>query len=548
MPSPNFTTFDFISQFNTTNSTLNLSDATTYIGGGAANAIGIDFTVWYGAVNTGMIVYQNTSWVTPDIVPSNPVTLVVQLPQFNSQIQWGQYNIVGTLKDQDGTLYTTSKAFNLCKPDGCDCGCGGTKTNLSCATLSVAFDCVQSVVFVQDTTLFVYQKVTGSPSYSMAVTNAANQVTNYTIPSFIISPVVAGNYNFIISDTATYDMGNNIFVIVGYAATINKESCGIDICKMLCAYDIYFNNYVKSSGQGGTMELSMQINLIELSSLATQILFGQQCGSDVSKQIKKFQSIVKADCSCSCGTAIPPSGIFTTSQIDVLPDPSGAGDIAIRVVTVGNTTNFYVKDNHYVIQPAAGQTGITINSVVSGQTITYNLSICADELQICNSTQIAAVGSNFVYQPVSFASGTQQAALTAQLSQTETDIITRVNAIISQVNSLQSIPTWTNISLGTGWSNNSGNSQYCINAWNFVNLRGLIQKTNPSSGDVCGTLPAGFRPVQSATFNVLLFDGFTQGLGQVTVLTNGNITLENTSLPSGTYVIGLDGLSFSTHS
>ena len=123
----NFTTFDFGSEFDiTTTGFLNLTDLTSYIGGGAALVQGINFKVEkvYGATN--MIIHENTSWVTPDINPDvSPDAAAIGLPVFNGEIAWGLYRITGTIKDEDGTLTTLIYTFTLCKPE-CDCGCDGS--------------------------------------------------------------------------------------------------------------------------------------------------------------------------------------------------------------------------------------------------------------------------------------------------------------------------------------------------------------------------------------------------------------------------------------
>jgi hypothetical protein len=229
----NFTTFDFGSEFDiTTTGFLNLTDLTSYIGGGAALVQGINFKVEkvYGATN--MIIHENTSWVTPDINPDvSPDAAAIGLPVFNGEIAWGLYRITGTIKDADGTLTTLIYTFTLCKPE-CDCGCdGSTGTtvagNTGCASVEVKFDCVQSVVFIQDTTSFVYKAVQGTPTYSIVVKYPADSgvadVTS-TIPSFILSPVYNGEYTFVQTDTATYEFDDNISVIVKYKKTTQKNS------------------------------------------------------------------------------------------------------------------------------------------------------------------------------------------------------------------------------------------------------------------------------------------------------------------------------------
>ncbi len=170
MASPYISVLAFNEQFDLPNLNLNLSDASTYpIGGGAANVVALNFTVYVGGTS-GILLYQNTSLVTPDIVPSAPVTKTIKIPTFRNQAQWGTYTVIATATDNLGNVVTTTTIFNLCQPQSCGCGCGcTTNTNGSCASVSVKFDCNQATVYVLDTTAFLYQGVQGNPTYSMTI-------------------------------------------------------------------------------------------------------------------------------------------------------------------------------------------------------------------------------------------------------------------------------------------------------------------------------------------------------------------------------------------
>lgn len=592
----NFTTFDFGSEFDiTTTGFLNLTDLTSYIGGGAALVQGINFKVEkvYGATN--MIIHENTSWVTPDINPDvSPDAAAIGLPVFNGEIAWGLYRITGTIKDEDGTLTTLIYTFTLCKPE-CDCGCdGSTGTtvagNTGCASVEVKFDCVQSVVFIQDTTSFVYKTVQGTPTYSIVVkypTDSGVSDVTSTIPSFILSPVYNGEYTFVQTDTAIYEFDDNISVIVKYKKTTQKNSyCSISLCNIWCAYDAYVKAYDAIKGKGTVQERTYEKNLFRLSILVPQVMLGLQCGNDVGDLVDEIESIIGGDCNCGCGTAIPATGQFTLQNISITGATPCDGDITVTTTTVGNNTTVTIKDVTYVISAAVGQEGITITSSTTGCTKTYYLAICPEELLLCDSTGINSINPT-TYATVStpISAGTPLGDEITEIGDSIDTLIAAIQNIIAvDIAGLQAdidalaVESWK--TFGGGGTFVNGQSVPALNAainpaantsWtdaggttfkdtdigmtlrarynpqtNMVDINGTITITAGAQNAIITTMPTGYIPTRQQSIQSVCMDTSVGNSAHdsnqpifVYVRSNGQIRCAvNTPLSVGTdYVI-----------
>ncbi|WP_329047183.1 hypothetical protein [Streptomyces sp. NBC_01422] len=115
--------------------------------------------------------------------------------------------------------------------------------------------------------------------------------------------------------------------------------------------------------------------------------------------------------------------------------------------------------------------------------------------------------------------------------------------------------SWSTLSTGTGWSGfggTFGSGRYRRMPDGSVVLRDLINRTASTtltSGEVVGTLPAGYRPVTIAQQNVWV-GGSTGGVLSVNINATGTITLTNLSpgavsyLSTGNGYLSLNGLRY----
>lgn len=530
MPSPNIANFNYTAEFDLAAATpvLNLDDASTYIGGGATLVQGINFKV---IAPNGAVLHNNTGFITPDIVPATPVTLVVNLPLFNGEIIWGIYTIIGTIKDQDATLYTLTKTPLICKPV-CDCGdCDGMD-----ARVNIKFDCLQSTLFVQDVTPFVYQGIVGTPTYDITIKyplgSGVDDVTS-SLGSFSLTPLYNGEYTFDVDDTASYDLGSDVTVIIGYTKIFTKNSfCSVSLCGIYCAWDEYIKKWQALTKSGNPLAATFEKNVFRLAILIPKIQLGLQCGEDVGKDAKEVESITGSKCSCECGERIPPSGVGSGQTIDVV---ANGGDIVVTETTVGNNTVFYVSDTSYDIQPALGQTGVTITSSTAGDTKTFYIEVCADELPICNSTNIRnGLGGN-----TNVSDG-------SPLS----DIWAAVNTAIDNI---LTAPVWQPIVLNVAF-NNVITAQYSRDKWGTVALRGFISSagavtTDQTVGSVPFSASNNYPPSRITVKSFVATAGVMLSTFYLTIDTAGVITVDSVpsgNTPAGTVFISLDGISYST--
>lgn len=542
MASPNIANYDFSATYDISGSgVLKIQDASAFIGSGASLVQGENYAC---TAPNGSVFHTNANWGSRADIPP-PIAdqiLTFSLPQFNGEVLWGLYTIVGTIKDQDGTLYTKTKTQLICKPSGC-CNDSG---NNSCAQLDVSFDCIGSTTFVQDLTKFVYQNIVGVPAYSIQVNYPLNSPSakTYNVGSFSDNPVYNGLYTFVVNDTATYDFGNNQFVVVGYIKTVTKNSfCSVSICDMYCALADYLIKY--EGAQSTTQAQTFEKNLIKLNYLVNEVMLGLKCGQDVGDLVAQIESITGKSCACECGQQVPVSGNPATNTFIF---ESGGGDVAVTVTTVGNTTTVVIKDITYVLSPAMGQTGVTITSSQAGQTKTCFLAIYGDQLPIANSTVITGINSPMSDNTnLSYSAGAPVSSLIAGIS----------NDFLVLRNYLQGLPlVWANaFAYAAGWSSaGSYPNKYATDKFGNLYLKGAMQSvgavTVNNTGLLIATLPVNFRPAQTVVLKAWMQDTVTVYNDIfITILTNGQVVLDcpfTTHTTTGQLTVSFDGIVIST--
>lgn len=537
----NFSSYDFHLQFDLDNGNIVITDDSVITGN--ANLIqGENYKIVQPDNET---LYENTSWVTPSIPPPLSASLTVALPTFANAIMWGNYTVTGTIKDEDGTTTTLVKTFNLCQPKSCNCAANSTS---SCAEVQVKFDCPQSTLFVWNTTAYIYKGVEGVPTYSMTVTppvNSGLSPVTVAAPTYTKTSIYNGIWNIAINDTVTFDMGNNIEVVILFETDINKTaSCNYSLCEVECAFEEYLADYDAVKGTGSQRERTLAANLLQISLLLWKAQLGMQCGEDITDTIAEIEKITGKSCSCDCGTAVPATGVNSVYNVLVQAD---GGDIVVTQTTSGSNYIFKVKDKTYVIAPEPSMAGITITSELVGQTKTYYLAICPDELKLCDS---------FIVPDTSGSPSWTPAPVTVTVGDTVGDYFDAVDDALQNIQDfIQTAlpyianPTWINIADGdmqNSWVNLVQTS-YTKDNWGWVEVRGTITVSPASATSTWFVFPAGYRPAITQTLSATLFDtvaGYLPAVISVSSV-NGESKVTYAGTGSGTSRIGVN-LRFST--
>lgn len=370
--------FDYSVAYNYYTRQVTLTDTSSYKAGGAALVQGIDFKI---TSPSGITLWNNTSYAPADIEPSAPVPFTKNLAYFAGAIEYGTYVIIGSFKDQSGTVTTLTKSTTLCAPEQCSTG---TAAN-GCAAYQWTVRCVDNIILIEDTTNFqltVNGTVYSNPTVTYALTlinpNNVTVASAVNVPAFNITPVVNGDYTLSINDTAVYAVGDSVTVTVHYilANTRKAAQCNINLCEVYCVINDIYNQWLAVQGTGSQTEKTLKSKWEQLSLLIGLANIAIACGNDASTLIVQIETISGVDCNCNCGTVSANQGAsISPNQNIVIND--GVGDISVTQTTVGLTTTFVVSDVHYVIQVAADGTSpsyLTVTNVLAGGVDTYSIA------------------------------------------------------------------------------------------------------------------------------------------------------------------------------
>jgi len=553
--SPNISIFDFAVKYNLNTQAVTLTNQSTYIGGGAAATQGINFTL---TSPSGIVYHENTLWgVNSDIVPASPntpFTPTEDMVSFLGAIEYGNWVALGTIKDADNTEYELSKTLNICKPKQTS---AENNTSNSYADISFVANCNTNVTIYNDNTVYTYKSTAYSAiTYSVGLTYPASAalapIVAANVGYFQKSPVYNGIYQFVISNTATYNFDDSQSVVIVYK--LNKDftiSCTIGMCDILCAYAEYIEEYIdtKNNNASSQKARTMQENLLLLNAYIQEAQLGLECGNDISDLVVKIEAIIGKKCDC-CGGANNNQGVVTTTNLVI---EEGCGDIEIDTVTVGNTTTWTISDTTYVVD--TDSEGITVSSNTAGCVKTFTIDSCLDSLTLCNSTLTVANGNG---GETYIAQGSDIEDITDAYNTSINVLDTRIDALEVDVAALEAIPTLNNLTLlttaGTAWATyNSATPQYSKDIWGRVWLQGMATwtGTDPTTTNLIATLPVGYRPTAQRRFKALVGltggSSATQSQFDVTIETTGSILLSsnNDSVATGAdCFVSFDSINF----
>lgn len=334
--------FGFTAPFDIEASALvfDISALTIFKPGGAANVIGVCFEV----IDPSGSYLSTIDWTSPAIVPSTgQVTYAVALSGYPSMFGW--YNIVGVLREADGSDYTiTIPRKNICKPIGF---ANGTVP----ALLSEIIDCTAPKVGVSDNTNYTYlnnlpvQQVKTGMFYFPQGTLDPIPFSYTPMVVYGSGNVYTGNYTVRIKIVSAYDMGDQVFVMVTTTGTLNFDvTCNSDLCAVMCCLeklqDIAINQC--NTAQGTDAQNKLNKATIPFIMALTQ----EKCGVDSSGIVKNVMDILGCDCNCD-GQSVEPSPIFTAftpTQITGIcgtsatyDTPTGVWIIKSRTITLNQT-------------------------------------------------------------------------------------------------------------------------------------------------------------------------------------------------------------------
>lgn len=386
--SPNVLNFDFDALLDISTATAKavLTDISTYISGGQANIIGINFKI----IDPNNIAFHDTVY-PPDIDLTPGLTdFEVNLPSFNGAVKWGNYKIYATLIDEDGTQYQWEenglnyKAIKLCKPNTLI----GAKGNFGGMQLLSDFDCDTNTLLVEDGTGYVYNGVAATETdtdvtvtYPVDPTGTPSYQTSTFMP-FTLPISLSGVYSISAQVIQTYQYTETTSVKVAYKYQKSTDvQCGFTLCKALCEYERLASDIKNCVFKSVAETQEKQKQYLLISGLLVKILsFGKVCGKSFNTAtiLEEIREIGGFDCNCDCTpAAIIPQPVYAHNTI---VKGSMCGDIDMVLQQVGSSVLINLSDKHYEFDVDESIADwVTFTPVTDGCTITYdvNIDFCA---------------------------------------------------------------------------------------------------------------------------------------------------------------------------
>lgn len=377
--SSNIKTFGFSVTFDLYNKSafFDTSTLTEYNGGGISNVQGIAFSV----IDSDGVTLASIDFNSPQIIPSVDETWQLDLSSFGHPFLFQSYKIIGQIKDQDGSIYSTEPVYpKICEP------VNFTSSGYVPGMFQVQADCVNNNLIVQELTNLSYNNL-------LPVSKTKEGIFSY--PTGTISPISFENTpwtnnviytgeNRVECDTeATYDLGSDMYVVVLYRTdNAFPITCSNKMSQVACCIVDLQTQYEKNCDNSKGAYAKGQLDSV-LPSLLTGFL-KEMNGQDASKEV----DFIKKKLSCNCGDktikqneSLP----INPSVYNIVLTPQGGVSIPSATV-VGNTKQYIISSNIYqVVKGDTGDLSFTIDIDTSvpfnvKYKLTLNKSVLASDI------------------------------------------------------------------------------------------------------------------------------------------------------------------------
>ena len=305
---------------------------------------------------TGTPIFQSdftTPWIT-GVWTIEQIT--AQWPMPFRQIEWSgdSYKVEFQVKDSDGNIYDLDKLGGICRP------VGNTKKSTNTygqIALSVEILCNSATLYLQDNTSKTYKGITGMLSSSYLAVDYPRDSTGvipapFVITSFNTDAVIPFTYNgkgYSATEYQiwTYDLGNNVFVVIRYVAQITFDvQCNIDLCPLACAIK-GLEDEIKNGKCDDVMAAQNILNIVTPMLLRAFIAKANPgCGIDLPALVEEIKEIGGFTCDCVNGN----TGIGSQSALLdglLFSVNNQGGDIVGGFEVTGGNVVLNLKDKSY---------------------------------------------------------------------------------------------------------------------------------------------------------------------------------------------------------
>lgn len=340
---------------------------------------------------TGTQIFQSdftTPWITG--LWTNQI-ITAAWPRPFGEIEWSgaDYLVQFQVKDNQGNIYNLNKNGTLCRPTGNTPKIGDAFGHVD---LSVEVLCDKAELYIQDNTAKTYRGIVGILNSGYLVVDYPRDPTGvrpppFEVTSFLGDALIPFNYNgngyeATTYSIYTYDLGNNVFVIIRYVGQVDfPVQCNIDLCPIACEI-ASLEDSIKNGTCDNAMEAQKILGLVTPMLLRAFIAKSNPtCGMDLPALIDEIKAIGGFQCDCYGAN----TGIGTQSALLnglLFSVNNQGGDVVASFSVVGNNVILNVKDKSYTFGSCAPvqTTAISLKSTTNGTTTNVCLNVSVADL------------------------------------------------------------------------------------------------------------------------------------------------------------------------
>lgn len=353
--SSNITTFGYSVTFDILNRAIlfNLLPFTT--GPGLANT-----KVAFSVQDSAGVTLASIDFTNPQI--PNPVatpTWTLDLSDSPYAFLFSAFSIVGSIQDQGGAVYNIPPLVKtVCMPN--DFQEDGSVPGM----FQIITDCSTSSITIKEITLQVYNNqkpvvITKSGTLNYP-TGTINPIV-FTNTPWSNNQVYTGQYRIKCTTYATYSLGDDFYVVVGYVADqVFDITCTNKMSNLLCCLREVQQDALKNCNNANGERAKQLLNEITIPFVAGML--AEMRGMDASAEYQ----IVKKTLNCSCGnSSIGQNEIDPVNPAINTIAISGVGGTFVAAPTItGNTKNFVIQSSAYqVTKGNPADPGFTVGPV-----------------------------------------------------------------------------------------------------------------------------------------------------------------------------------------
>jgi hypothetical protein len=336
----NITTFGYSVTFDILNRTIKFNILPFTTGGGLANT-----KIAFSVVDSAGVTLASIDFTNPQI--ANPaVTSEWDLDLSDSPYAFlfSSFSIVGAIQDQSGIVYQIAPLVKtVCMPNDFQ------ETGSVPGMFQIISDCPSDNITVKELTIQVYDSkkpTTVTKSGTLYYPTGTISSINFASTPFTNNKIYTGQYRIKCTTYATFDMGNDFYVTVGYVTDqVFNITCTSKMADLLCCVREVQQTAIKNCDNAIGARAEQQLQDITVPFVAG--ILAEIRGMDASAEY----ALVKKTLSCNCGnSAIGQNEVDPTDpSVNTIIISGQFGTTVAPPTVVGNTKNYVISSLAYQV-------------------------------------------------------------------------------------------------------------------------------------------------------------------------------------------------------